>query len=574
MSISNTTRRDMLRRMTALSTVAGAGSMFGLQLATMGAAAAQAAPTSYKALVCIFLFGGNDANNMLLATDTDTWGRYFTARNTGATPIALMPAGSAATPPGGTSLITGRVLPAGNAAYAFPEAWGGVIPVGSAVANPIPAGTSATTRTFALNPHMGALSSVWDGGRLAAVANVGPLIQPTSKTQYRARSVPLPSNLMSHNDQQSTWQAGAAEGARRGWGGRMADLYAMSVAGNAVFLAGQSVVQYQISASATPATRITAAATPTTTVFTATNAGQRVRDILRDTSGGSFFATDYANRTARSIDTSELLNNTFATPGIAGVPAPTQLMNPITRANETNALATQLHAVARAIASAGTFGLSRQVFFVSMGGFDTHDVQNTSQSPLMARLAHALAYFDGALANLNGVDVRNQVTTFTASDFSRTFTTNGDGTDHAWGAHHFVQGGAVSGGSVYGQFPTLGVDQGAFNNPDMSGNILIPTTSVDQYAGTLGRWFGLADSQLDLIFPNLKNFPQRALPFMRTGTGSSRTTSIPLAPAGPARLTDTNRQGVRPAQQLIGMPVGQFGHEGRRTKITNSGVFA
>ncbi|RYG26800.1 MAG: DUF1501 domain-containing protein, partial [Burkholderiales bacterium] len=155
--------------------------------------------------------------------------------------------------------------------------------------------------------------------------------------------------------------------------------------------------------------------------------------------------------------------------------------------------------------------------FVSMGGFDTHDIQNTSQSPLMARLAHAMAYFDGALGNVGGVDMRDRVTTFTASDFSRTFTTNGDGTDHAWGSHQFIMGGAVRGGDVYGQFPTVGVDvsgTGGFQNPNMSGNILVPQMSVDQYAGTMARWFGLSDSQVASIFPNISNFTNRYYDFL------------------------------------------------------------
>lgn len=516
--MSPATRREVLRRATALGCVGAAASTFGFQLATMGQAAAQTAP-GYKALVCIFLFGGNDSNNTVLATDTDSWGRYFSARNSGVDPIALMPVGTAATPPGGTNPVTGRTLPDNATAYLRPEAWGGVLPIVPATPNPIPPGTSASVRTFALNPHMSPLLPLWTAGRLAIAANVGPLIQPTTKAQYRARSVPLPSNLMSHNDQQSTWQAGAAEGARRGWGGLMADQFlstngansvftAISTAGNAVLLAGQNVVQYQISTNqTTPAIRITSAAAPTTTVFGASNAGARVREIIGDVTGTSYFMQDHGAKVVRSMSAADLLNAQFAagSPG-ASVAAPTQLLNPITRVNETNALAVQLQSVAKTIAANAVLGMRRQVFFVSMGGFDNHDIQNATQSPLLARLAHALAYFDGAMANLNGVDMRPQVTAFTASDFSRTFTTNGDGTDHAWGSHQFVLGGAVNGGNMYGQYPTLGVDQTGFTNPDMSGNILVPSMSVDQYAGTIGRWFGLTESQLDSIFPNLRNF--------------------------------------------------------------------
>ena len=441
-----------------------------------------------------------------------------------------MPAGTPATLPGATNAVTGRTLPNNNTAYARPEAWGGVLPIATLTPNPVPPGTNALARTFGINPHMGALLPLWTGGRLAIAANVGPLIQPTTKAQYRARSVPLPASLMSHNDQQSTWQAGSAEGARRGWGGLMADqllasngtnavFTAISTAGNAVLLAGQNVVQYQMSTSQTaPAIRINSAATPTTNVFGASGQGARIREIIRDTAGTSYFMQDYGAKIVRSQDSADLLNAQFAagSPG-AAIAAPAQLQNPITRAMENNSLAVQLQTVAKVIAANQVLGVKRQVFFVSMGGFDTHDVQNTSQSPLMARLAHAMAYFDGALANVGGVDMRDRVTTFTASDFNRTFTTNGDGTDHAWGSHQFVMGGAVRGGDVYGQFPTVGVDvsgTGGFQNPNMSGNILVPQMSVDQYAGTMARWFGLTDSQIASIFPNIPNFTNRYYDFL------------------------------------------------------------
>jgi uncharacterized protein (DUF1501 family) len=156
------------------------------------------------------------------------------------------------------------------------------------------------------------------------------------------------------------------------------------------------------------------------------------------------------------------------------------------------------------------------VFFVSMGGFDTHDAQNRNQADLMARLGHALRYFDTTLGALG---LRNNVTTFTASDFGRTFTSNGDGTDHGWGSHHFVMGGAVRGGDIYGSFPTLGLKNTNNNffdsSPDQVNNgSLLPTTSVDQFGATLARWFGVPDSSLNDIFPNLANFSQRNLGFM------------------------------------------------------------
>ena len=495
----------------------GAAAPFAAQLAAAGAAVSQSAP-DYKALVCVFLFGGNDAHNMVLATDNDSWGRYFAARNTGNDPIALMPVGTPPTPVGATNSITGRVSDA-----ASPEAWGGVLPIVPRTLNPIPAGTSASVRTFGLHPFMGPVKTLFDAGRLAVVANVGTLIRPITKAQYEARTVAFPSNLFSHNDQQSTWQAGQTEGARTGWGGRFGDLLggmngsgalftAVSTAGNAVFLSGQSVVQYQMSTGTQPAVVINGQAG--SSLFGSTVAPGRVRDLIRDTSSASLFAADYATTTDRSLGAATSLNSVFASSAVTSVPAAPAYRNPITGATETNSLAVQLQTVARMIAAAPTLGVKRQVFFVSLGGWDTHDFQNTAQANNLSKVANALAYFDGVLGNLVGVNMREAVTTFTASDFSRTFTTNGDGTDHAWGGHHLVMGGSVRGGDIYGQYPTLGVDLGTFRNPDMSRSYLVPTTSVDQYAATMGRWLGVSESNLDTIFPNLRNMVSRGLGFL------------------------------------------------------------
>jgi uncharacterized protein (DUF1501 family) len=505
----------MLKIAAGLS-VLGTAAPFAMQMAAMNAAA-QSAP-DYKAIVCIFLFGGNDTHNMLLATDSDSFGRYLAARNIGSDPIALMPAGTAPVPLGQVSQLTGR-----TSARARPEFWGGVLPITTATVQPIPAGTNATTRTFGVHPYLAPLVPIYEAGRMAAVANVGPLVVPTSKTQYQNRTVPLPANLMSHNDQQATWQAFATEGARRGWGGRFADLLlsmngansvftAISVAGNAVFLAGQNVVQYQMSTNAQPAIRVTGATS--TTTFGSTTVAARMRDIIRDGAAGGPFIADHASVVRRSMDSADTLNAAFASQAATSVPAPPTFTNPISGNTETNSLATQMQTIARSIAVNAQLGLRRQVFFASIGGWDTHDTQNSTQPLLLARVAHAMAYFDSVLGNLNGANVRNAVTTFTASDFSRTFTTNGDGTDHAWGSHQWVMGGAVNGRNMYGQYPTLGVDQGAFRNPDMAGNIQIPTTSVDQFAATLGRWFGVSNSDVDTILPNLRNFPTRTLGFL------------------------------------------------------------
>ena len=509
-------RRHVLRLGGALSML-GAGAPFALQLAAAGQAAGQAAP-DYKALVCVFLFGGNDGHNTVLATDPDTWGRYTTARNAGQDPIALMPPGAAPVAVGQVSPVTGRTVAALNQ----PEAWGGVLPITPLTAQPIPPGTNAASRTFALHPFMGALTPLFQARRLAVVANVGSLVAPITKAQYLARTVPTPASLFSHNDQQSIWQASAAEGAQTGWGGRMGDLLAtqngasslftaVSTAGNAVFLSGQSVIQYQLSTAAQPAAVISGA--QGASLFGSTAAPAQVRELIQET-GQLNLAADYAGVTTRSLSATTTVNTAFSQAVVTGVAAPPAYTNPITGAVETNTLALQLQTVARMVAAGPSLGLRRQVFFVSLGGWDTHDFQNTSQPNLLNKVAHALAYFDTALSNIGGVDRRAEVTAFTASDFSRGFATNGDGTDHAWGNHHFVLGGAVRGGDIYGQYPTLGVDAGGFNNPDMTNGALIPTTSVDQYAATLGAWFGVAPAALAAIFPRLGNFARPNLGFV------------------------------------------------------------
>ncbi|HYD80713.1 MAG TPA: DUF1501 domain-containing protein [Paucimonas sp.] len=475
----NASRRHFLRTASILSAVGSAGAPFALNLATVGAAAAQTAGSDYKAIVCLFMAGGNDHANTVLATDPASWNSYQTVRTTSE---------------------------AGSIALPAPGAAGGVLPI-------VPA-TAQAGREFALHPQLGALKDLFDNGRAAVVANVGPLLAPTTKAQYKAASVPLPPKLFSHNDQQSTWQAGRPEGAANGWGGRMGDLLAsangntiftcISAAGNAVFLSGKSVQQYQIGAAGAVAIgRLTGS------LFGAPAAANPLQAIVAG-ERGNLFEKEHAAVVKRSIDAQAVLAGAMLPAGAAGVPNPGQYTNPNTGAPANNSLATQLQTVARIIAGRGGLGARRQVFFVSMGGFDTHDFERASHADLMAKLAHALAYFDNTLATLPGGDMRSQVTLFTASDFGRTFTSNGDGTDHGWGAHHFVVGGAVRGRDIYGNFPATGLG----HELDVGSGSLLPAISVDQYGATLARWFGLSDGQIADVFPNIGNFATRDLGFM------------------------------------------------------------
>lgn len=509
-------RRRLLTMGGALSLM-GAGAPFALQLAASGAASAAGA-SDYRALVCVFMLGGNDGSNTVLATDSDSWGRYFSARNLGYDPIALMPVGTPKTPIGQNSPLTGR-----KATPTTPEAWGGVLPIIPATPQPIPLGTSATVRTFALHPFLGPVKSLFDQGRLAVVANVGTLIQPTTKAQYLARSVPIPPSLSSHNDQQSVWQSGGAEGAKVGWGGAMADTLlgsngangiftAISSAGTALFLAGRSADQFVANTGPLPSNAIVASKPGS--LFGSRIGVARFTSIIQDTTSTSDFANDYAAVDTRSLNAAATINAAVSDGAAALVAAPPAYVNPVTGASAVNQLAAQLQTVARLIAAGPRLGLRRQVFFVCLDSFDTHSNQNEAQPDLLGQLAQSLAYFDGALANVGGADLRGSVTTFTASEFGRTFTTNGAGTDHAWGSHHFVMGGAVRGGNIYGQYPTLGIDLNGFTNPDMAGNSLVPTTSVDQHGATLGAWLGVAPADLATIFPNLANFSPANLGFV------------------------------------------------------------
>lgn len=511
----NASRRLFLRQAGTFSALAAGAAPLALNLATMGSAAAQTA-TDYKAIVCLFFFGGNDAFNMVLPTDAASWSAYSTVREQAPDPIALLAAGTA---------------PDMGASNGSRARLGGVLPITP---------TNAQGRTFALHPVMGTLQTMFNTDRrLAILPNVGPLVRPTTKAQYADKTHAKPANLFSHNDQQNTWQAMAPEGVTLGWGGRMADLLAsansravftsISASGNAVWLNGNAVRQYQVSGNGA----IRMGSDSNGRIFGSADVAAAMQRIVTASRGTHVFEGDAASVAQRSIDAEAALRSAlpaasdaaFGTAPVSGNYSANsdpklQYANPLTGATAYNALAQQFQAVARMIhaGTTGGLGLKRQVFFVSLGGFDTHDGQMRSQADLLARVAHALRYFDTTLGTLG---LRNQVTTFTASDFGRTFTSNGDGTDHGWGSHHVVMGGAVRGGDLYGTFPTLGVKNTNNNDfdssPDQLANgVMLPTTSVDQYAATLGRWFGVSDSQLLELFPNLANFDasRRNLGFM------------------------------------------------------------
>ncbi|MEO8080587.1 MAG: DUF1501 domain-containing protein [Caldimonas sp.] len=451
-------RRAFLQRASALS-LAGAAAPWAINLAALGEAAAATA-TGYKALVCVFLYGGNDYGNTLIPVDASSYAAYQGMRPTLAYDLALLAP---------TTLVPSAALAGGH--------------------------------QYALAPELAPLLPSFSAGRMAVLLNVGTLIQPTSKTEYTAKSVPLPPKLFSHNDQQSVWQSSAPEGAASGWGGRMGDLFVaangnatftcVNVSGNAVFLSGSTAVQYQVSTAGPVGFNGL-----TSPLFGSAACSTALRSLVT-APRTHLFENEYTRVAARSIDAGGALNA-----ALAGAPA---IATPFPAGNS---LADQLKFVARMISTAGTTGTKRQVFFVSIGGFDTHDGLAAVHPGLLTSVAGALDAFYQSTVELG---VADRVTTFTASDFGRTLTAN-DGSDHGWGSMHFVLGGAVQGGRFYGTPPVV-----ANNGPDDVGQgRLLPSTGVDQMAATLGSWFGISDTELLGVLPNLSNYnaSQRNLGFV------------------------------------------------------------
>lgn len=458
------TRRAFLRRAGHLA-IAGTAMPFALNLAAIGDAAALGAPSGdYKALVCVFLFGGNDYANTLVNFDTASYAKYSTIRGA----IAL---------PSDPALALTELRPAA----ALPDG-----------------------RKYALNPRMTKLAALFDDGKMAVQLNVGPLVKPLTRAQYNGgnrKDFPVPPKLFSHNDQQSVWQSSSPEGSTIGWGGNLGDTVlsgqatgslftCISVSGNAVFLSGDTAQQYQVGTGG--AVRINSVSAAAGNVY-GSSAVKAAMQQLAQQERGHTLEKEYNKVTARATSAEGTVTAAIQPDDLnANFPA-------------GNNLADQLKMVARLIRGHDALGVKRQVFFVSMGGFDLHDDLDTKQGGLMERVSDAMAAFQEQMRLLN---LDDKVTSFTASDFGRTLSSNGNGSDHGWGSHHFVVGGAVKGKALYGTAPPVSVGNTAADDDQwhVGQGRLLPTTSVDQYAATLARWFGVPDAELDGILPNLKNF--------------------------------------------------------------------
>jgi uncharacterized protein (DUF1501 family) len=434
------------------ASLAAAGNALGLR--PFGALNALAQSSSdYKALVCVFLFGGNDANNTLIPFDTTGYANYASLR-------------------GDLALAQNTLLPL----------------------TPAP--------NFALNPNLPDIQALFNGNNAAFVANVGTLIQPLTRAQYLAGQT-APTNLFSHPDQQLEWQnAAQSASTQTGWAGRIADSLGASynqgasipmitsVAGDTLFCNGTATSPVSISPG-----NVGAASCSEGSECSARQASAQA--LLTLDSGISLVQADgtittnayaYAKTLANAVQSITPLQTVF--------PA-------------NNGLAAQLQQIAQIIQVRAALGVQRQIFFASLGNFDTHADQLTLQSTLLAEISPALAAFYNATVELN---VASEVTTFTMSDFSRTFQPNSNhGSDHAWGSHHIVIGGAVKGGQIYGSYPTL-----ALAGPDDSGSNgrWVPSTASSQYAATLAQWFGVPAAALPTILPSIGNFSSSNLGFV------------------------------------------------------------
>jgi uncharacterized protein (DUF1501 family) len=445
-------RRNFLRHAGALAGSAA--------LSQMGLLSVRAASTDdYKALVCIFLVGGNDSNNMLVPIDSTGYANYAQVRSILALPQA-------------------QLLPLQES--------GGVL-------------------RYGLHPALPGLQSLWTAGNLAVVANVGTLVQPLTKAQYLSSATQKPATLFSHIDQQHEWQTSiCTTSSNSGWGGRLSDQFntlnanatvppMISTGGNNLFVTGAATQALVIPIS------------------------------------GSFGLSGFSNSSADAARRSALVSllgvdrdtdlTSAAQDVMSGALTSSAILNPILSATNTavsqyftalsSDFASQLLAIAKVIEARSALGSQRQVFLATLGSFDTHTDQLDRQQTLLAQLDPALTAFHGAMA---AIGAGNSVTSFTLSDFSRTFAPNtGGGSDHAWGSHHMVIGGAVHGGQLHGTVPTL-----TLGGPDDAGDEgrWIPTIAVDQYAATLASWFGASASALSTVLPNLSAFSPGTLNFI------------------------------------------------------------
>ncbi|MDJ0812303.1 MAG: DUF1501 domain-containing protein [Woeseiaceae bacterium] len=450
-------RRDFLR-------TSGAAAAAATFAATPGLAWSQGVGTTapfpdYKALVCVFMFGGNDSYNMVVPNTTAEYNVYAESRQ--------------------------------NLAIAQQD----LLPI-----NPL--SQSPGTNPFGFHPSMPGMQSLFETGKAAVVANVGPLVEPTTRAQFFNKSVVLPSQLFSHNDQQDQWHSLKGAGtSKTGWAGRIADLIRTSVAtqematnaslfGTSLWQSADETIAYVMGQTG-PLPFTGFSNDPNDISYDQKQAFLRIVEAQY----GSIYERAFADIQQRAIAAADSVSAAIETAPVLNTVFP------------NSPLGRQLETVARLIGSRDQLQMQRQIFFVAAGGFDSHDDQEQNQPGLLGGISEAISAFYDATVELSVADA---VTTFTQSDFGRTLTSNGDGTDHAWGGNQLVVGDSVVGRDFYGTYPLLQID----GPDDVGGGRMIPTTSADQFAATLAAWFGVPDVDLDIVAPHIGNFVQRDLGFM------------------------------------------------------------
>ncbi len=446
-------RRNFLGTMScaALGSTTLLSSLMDLKLASAMAASSPYPLNNYKALVCILLAGGNDSYNMLVPRGAGEYAEYAAIRSTLALP-------------------QGDLLP--------------ITP------------STSDGKLYGLHPSMPEVQQLFGDGNLAFVSNVGTLIEPTIKSQVESNTAKLPLGLLSHSDQIQQWQTSIPhQRSALGWGGRMADILqslntnqqvsmSISMSGNNLYQSGAATTAYSVDPAEGQGKSIWGYGnTADGWDMLRTNAV----DNLMSQTYQNIFEQTYANTIKDSQAASDMFNAAIGS------------ITPLTSTFSDNGLSSSMEMIAKTISARNALGACRQTFFVVYGGWDHHDEVINNQAAMLAVVSTAMKEFYDATVELG---LENDITTFSISDFARTLTSNGNGSDHAWGGNAMVMGGAVNGGDIYGTYPDLY----AGNPLDLERGVLIPTTSADEYFAELALWFGVSPSDLPLIFPNIGNF--------------------------------------------------------------------
>lgn len=449
MSIHKHSRRRFLGSLPclALGTTTLYNSLINLKAMNSIIGSTSIAGGEYKAIVCLLLSGGNDSYNMLIPRGNTEYAEYAAVRSD----------------------------------LAIPQE--DIIPIDPEVSD---------GREFGLHPSLTGIKSIFDQGNAAFISNVGTLVEPTNKTGVQSGTSKLPLGLLSHSDQVMHWQtAFPQDRTTTGWGGKMADILKsmnddtgvsmnISLGGNNLFQRGDTVTEYAINADG----GVAIAGWNEPVPFL-----QMMQEDITDMMNKQYedvFRDSYAGVLKRSVESNEVFNE-----AVAGVTINTPFSNA--------QLSQRMRMIAQTIAARNELGAKRQIFFVDIGGFDNHDELINAHANLMNTVDDAMTSFYAATEELG---VSDCVTTFTISDFARTLTSNGNGTDHAWGGNAIVMGGAVKGKNMYGDYPILNLG----NDLEIGGGILIPTTSADEYFAEIALWFGISPNDLSQILPNIGNF--------------------------------------------------------------------